>query len=417
MEYAILRGIMIALALGFVIGLQRRMTSLFEEKKIYAGSRSFALICLLGYLSSWLSEYIPGSSPIILLFIAFFTLMAYWVKVIKLDRLGITSEVVMVITYLLGVMVFYGLESYALFIAVIILMLLEHKKKLLRIESHITPLEVDTAILFLAITFVVLPILPNKTIDPYGVFNPYQVWLMVILIAGISYIGYIAIKVLGNKRGAYLTGIFGGLLASTAVTITFSKKARDDAPYMRNFAGGIAVASTIMYLRVLVELMIFNRSLALQLSAAYLAAALMGFAYVYYLYKTAPAKIEAETDTVKNPLGMSEALKLGVLFGLIFGSIAVFQERFGDAGIYVVASLSGLVDVDAITLSLSQLAHTKIDKSTAMNGIVIATVANSLTKLGIVFFLGGFRMGTLLSVFYLLTLAALFAGLALMPVW
>jgi uncharacterized membrane protein (DUF4010 family) len=417
MEYAILRGIMIALALGFVIGVQRRTTSLFEERKIYAGGRTFALISLLGYLASWVNEYIPGTMQLILISVVLLILMAYRFKVLNLERMGITSEVVMVITYLLGVFVYYEMESYALFVTVIILVVLEFKDRLRKIESYITPQETESTVFFLAITFVVLPILPDRAIDPYGVFNPYQVWLMVVLIAGISFVGYIAIRVLGNKRGAYLTGIFGGLLASTAVSITFSKKSRDDALHMRNFAGGIAVASTVMYLRVFVELMIFNRELAITLSAAYLAAAFSGFAYAYYLYRTTSAKIGSETESVKNPLGMSEALKLGLLFGLIFGSIAFFQERFGDVGIYAVASFSGLVDVDAITLSLSQLAHTKIDKNTAMYGIIIATVSNSLTKLAIVFFLGGVRIGTLLSIFYLLTLASLFAGTVMMSVW
>jgi uncharacterized membrane protein (DUF4010 family) len=250
-------------------------------------------------------------------------------------------------------------------------------------------------------------------VDPFGIFNPYKTWLMVVLIAGISFIGYVAIKILGNKRGVYLTGIFGGLVSSTAVSITLSKLYVIQKTFLKNFAGGIAIASTIMYLRVLLETSFFNLSLTKALAIPYLGASIVGLVFVFYLYKHESVHKITQIEVNKNPLALSEALKLGLLFGMIFGSIGIFQSKFGDSGVYIISFLSGFTDVDAITLSLSQLAHHKISQEAAMNGIIIASIVNSLVKLGIVFVLGGKKLGLLMALFYLLSIGVLLGAVLL----
>jgi uncharacterized membrane protein (DUF4010 family) len=404
MNWSIVLQIGIAVALGLMIGLQREIYYMRNQRKEFAGTRTFALISLLGYLSAWMQQSIPWFLPIMLLVFGLLVITAYSYKIFHSTAKGATSEVTALLTFTLGVMVYEGLERYALFLAVILVFLLEFKSKFILFEKHVEPRDTQAAILFLFITFVVLPLLPNKAIDPFGVFNPYQTWLMVVLVAGISFVGYVAIKVLGTKRGIYLTGLFGGLISSTAVSITLSKLYVLRKNYLKNYAGGIAIASTFMYLRVLFETALFNFSLAKELALPYLGAATTGFLYIFYLYQTSKSHKVAEGSIRNNPLELTEALKLGLLFGLILGSIGFFQERYGDTGVYIVSALSGLTDVDAITLSLSKLAQNKISHQTAVYGIVIASTVNSIVKLGIVFALGGRRLGSVVAIFYLLTL-------------
>ncbi len=403
--------IAIAIILGLLIGLQREIYYLRNKRKEFAGTRTFALISLLGFLSAWLQKSIPAFLPVMLAVFGLLVIAAFVYKVLYSTSKGATSEIAALITFVLGVMVYEGLQNYAVFLAVVLIFLLEFKSKFVLFEKHVAPKDSQAAVLFLAMTFVVLPLLPDKTIDPFHVFNPYQTWLMVVLVAGISFVGYVAIKILGTKRGVYLTGIFGGLVSSTAVSITLSKLYALKRVFVKNYAGGIAIASTFMYLRVLFEASVFNFKLAEHLAIPYLAAAGTGLLFVLYLYRTSPSHKVEEASVRNNPLELSEALKLGLLFGLILGSIGFFQEHYGDAGVYVVSALSGLTDVDAITLSLSKLAGNKINELTAIYGIVIASAVNSGVKLGIVFVLGGKKLGLILTLFYLVTIGAMVATL------
>jgi uncharacterized membrane protein (DUF4010 family) len=411
MEFLVVKQIGIALIIGMMIGLQREMHYQKKGEISFAGTRTFALIALYGYLSAWMGTLVPLFLPVSLMIFGLLVLISYVIKATKGEYHGATTEIASLITYILGVMLYFSLEAYAISLAVIMLFLLEIKSDIAKLKTHITASDLSAATLFLMMTFIVLPLLPDKMVDPFEIFNPYKTWLMVVLIAGISFVGYIAIKILGNKRGVYLTGIFGGLVSSTAVSITLSKLYAVEKMFSKNFAGGIAIASTLMYLRVLVVTSFFNLSLTKALAISYLGAALVGFAFVVFLYKNeTPHKIEFK-EVNKNPLSLSEALKLGLLFGLIFGSIGIFQSKFGDSGIYIISFLSGFTDVDAITLSLSQLAFYKISQEVAIHGIIIACVVNSLVKLGIVFVLGGKKLGWIMALFYFLTIGALLGGM------
>jgi len=414
MEIEIIEKIVVTLIIGFMIGLQREMREHVKDHIRFAGTRTFTLIALLGYLSAWMQTFIPFFLHVSLFLFGALTLAAYVYKTVKSDSHGATTEIAAYITYILGMMMYLSLEEYAVFIAVLMLFILEIKSTLAKVEKEITRSDIKSATLFLVMTFVVLPILPNEMVDPFGVFNPHKTWLMVVLIAGISFIGYIAIKILGNKRGVYMTGIFGGLVSSTAVSITLSKLFTLQNIYLKNFAGGIAIASTIMYIRVLAETAVFNHDLARSLALPYMSAAIVGLLFVAYLYKKEGVYTVEHIAVTNNPLELSQALKLGLLFGLIFGSIWIFQSKLGDSGVYIISFLSGLTDVDAITLSLSQLATVKISEATAMHGIMIATVVNSMVKLGIVFVLGGRRLGMLMSLFYLLSIGAMILTFSMM---
>jgi uncharacterized membrane protein (DUF4010 family) len=310
-------------------------------------------------------------------------------------------------------MIYFELEEYAVFVGVMMIVLLESKPRLQKIEAHISPDDLNATVLLLAMTFLILPVLPNEMVGPYSLFNPYKTWLMAVIIAAISFIGYVAIKVLGNKRGVLLTGVFGGLISSTAISISLSKIYLNQKPFLKNFIAGIAIASTFMFLRVLFEAYVVNQKVALHLLIPYLAATFSGLLYVYLIYRsTEPLMVEVENQEItKNPLQLSEAIKFGLLFGVIYGLITL-THKYGDIGVHAVAFVSGLSDVDAITLSLSQLeTDQKISLITSVNGIVIASVTNSLVKLGIIYWIGGKTIGMKISLFFLITLSMMGIGL------
>jgi len=413
-EYDVVKSLVITILLGFAIGMQRSMTYIYKGEQSFAGSRTFALIALSGYLSGWLEHYIPGFILISLAVFGFLVGVSYVMKVRTSQKWGMTTQVAAMVTFLLGLMVRFGLENYAVFIGVVTIILLEIKPRLRKIEAHISSTDINAVVLLLAMSFVVLPVLPDRMIGPYNLFNPYKTWLMAVIIAGISFVGYVAIKVLGQKHGVFLTGAAGGLISSTAVSISLSQMFQRQYTLINNYAGGIAIACTFMYLRVLFEAFVIHPELAWRLAPAYLGAAGSGLLFSWWLYRhSAEAEITLENNAImKNPLQLSEAIKFGILFGIIYGAIAFVQGRYGNIGVYLVSLFSGLTDVDAITLSLSELARDgKLQAFTAMNGIVIASVTNSIVKLGIVFWLGGLRLGWRLTQFFILTLGVMGAGL------
>jgi uncharacterized membrane protein (DUF4010 family) len=414
MDYSTIQSLATVILLGFAIGMQRSLTYMRFDRHSFGGSRTFALIALAGYIAAWLDARYPGAVLGVLGVLGALLALAYYHKLTEAGRWGMTSQIAALVTYLLGILGYRGELLWAIFIGVVVIILLEIKPRLQTIERHIGPADVDAAILLLVMSFVILPLLPDKMIGPGHLFNPYKTWLMAVIIAGISFVGYVAVKVLGQKHGVFLTGAAGGLISSTAVSISLSKMFQKQYALINNYAGGIAIACTFMYLRVLFEAFVVHPQLAWRLAPAYLGATLGGLLYSWWFYRhSQAAEINLESSAIaKNPLQLSEAIKFGILFGVIYGAIAFVQGRYGNIGVYLVSFFSGLTDVDAITLSLSQLAKDgKLAETASMNGIVIASVTNSLVKLGIVYWLGGLKLGWKLTLFFLVTLGMMGLGL------
>ncbi|HGZ70707.1 MAG TPA: DUF4010 domain-containing protein, partial [Nitratifractor sp.] len=220
MEYEIVKSLFITLALGFLIGIQRRLSSLEDDNKYFGGGRTFALIALFGYISAWIGTKVSYFSIVSFVTLAFLIALAYYFKVSKTGRTGLTTQLAALITFTLGLMVYEHLTNYAIFVAVLTIVILEIKPRLQTLERNISPVDVQAVTLLLVMSFIVLPILPDEMLGPYNLFNPYKTWLMAVIIALISFIGYIAIKTLGQKYGIFLTGAAGGFISSTAVSIS-----------------------------------------------------------------------------------------------------------------------------------------------------------------------------------------------------
>ena len=390
--------IFIVVIIGFIIGLQRELHNLYKHQSDLAGARTFALVSLIGYISTYLN-IIPFYGIIGLIIIG------YYLNSKDKTSKGITTEISLIATYILGAMANNHLKL-SIFIAVLVVFLLNIKGKLTSYETYISKKDLNAAVTFLLITFIVLPILPNKYIDTLHLINPYELWLFVILLSGLSFLGYILNKIWGHK-GIYLAGIIGGLASSTATTITFSQKSKQNPALSKHTAIAINLANTIMLIRVFIWTSIFNITLMQKLIFPFLLASIVGIGYIYYLAKN---DINKESDTkleFKNPLELMESLKYGILFGLIFAGIKVAHQYFGDSGTLIVSFLAGITDVDAITISLSKYALNGLDINTAIWGILIATFTNQLAKLSYSYFVGSHENFKYFAIFNLLIISTL----------
>lgn len=376
-----------ALAIGLLIGLEREHAASREQEKIFAGVRTFPLLSLAGCTAMLLSEALSSPFPFVAItaLIGLLIAIAYAVGAQR-GQIGMTSEVSAAITFLLGAMC-YG-EQFALAAAVTVatMVLLSLKLEMRTLAQKLSQEDIYATLKFAVITAIVLPVLPNRTFGPLDVLNPYKIWLMVIFISGISFLGYFLIKIVGPRQGIGLTGLLGGLASSTAVTLSFSQRSTQERALAKPFAMAIMIAWTVMFVRVLVVVSALNRALLTQLWLPLGIAAGIGLGYCGYLFLVQRTHETGNTDFA-NPFDLGPAMKFGLLYaGILFAAKAA-QVYLGEAGIYLSSIVGGLMDVDAITLSLSQLSSSGVgglDTATAARGIVFACISNTVVKGGMV---------------------------------
>ena len=382
----------VAIAIGLLIGLQREYSK-EEGERLFGGVRTFALIGLSGYLSALLADAYEAPVLILggLLVLGGLLAIAY-IAEIRHGQIGMTSEVAVVLTYFTGVFCLVGTLEAAAAIGVAATALLALKVQTQRLANNLTREDVMAAVKFAVITFIILPILPDRTYDypPFDALNPYKVWLMVVLISGINFLGYVLIKIVGSERGVGLTGALGGLVSSTAVTLGFAQRSRSTDGMARAFALAILLAWAIMFARVIVEVAVVHAALLGRLWLPMAGAGLATLGYAAYLYFTERSEKQQETDDFANPFDLGPALTFAALYGVILVVVRAAQMYFGDAGIYISSILSGLADVDAITLSMAELSKAPDgpDMTTAARAIVLAALSNTVVKAGIVFSAG-----------------------------
>lgn len=402
-EYNLVTHIILSLVIGFIIGLQRELNNIYRNKKDLAGARTFALVALMGYLSVFLN---------IDIFIGLIVLvgLGYYINAQKDDHKGITTEVSLILTYLLGVVIAKD-EVLAIFIAILIVFMLNIKDKLIQIEEKIDKEEVNATVIFLLITLTVLPILPNETIDKWNLINPYKIWLFVVLVSSISFVGYILSKIYSDK-GIYITGFLGGLASSTATTMIFSKRSKDNERLSKETAIGIGLANSMMFFRVFILVLIFNPHLAKFIAAPFVLASISGFVYLYILSNGASGVKQKIEFT--NPFDVFESMKFGLIFGIIFITIKLGYEYFGKEGLYIVSLLAGISDVDAITIAISEMKN--ITAPMAGISIIIASLSNQISKLVYSFFIGSIENFKYFAIFNAVTITALLVGYLLVAV-
>jgi len=395
--------------LGLVLGLERERSQ--RGEKTYAGARTFALIALIGAISAYLQVRHDVPWLVVGAFFGVTALVAAsYVITVQAGQFGATTEVSGLFTFLVGCLCGWGDLGLAAGVGVAGLLILSIKGWSHRVAERISEEDVEAAVKFAVITAIVLPLLPNKAYGPteaLAVLNPFKIWLMVVLISGLNFGSYILVKVVGEKHGIGLTGILGGLVSSTAVSLGFAQRSKREPPLASALTLGILLAWTVMFVRVVIMVAIVSPALGLRLAAgiglmAAVSIALCGFLWLRH------RRAEKETETVKsgeNPFDLGEAVKFGLLFGAVTFVAKAAQVYFGDAGLYIAGGLAGLTDVDAISLSMANLANNvPADAVPAARTVLIAVLSNTLVKGGMAVFLGGAAMRRRMLPFSLLLL-------------
>jgi len=372
-----------ALAIGLLIGVERER----EKAGSFAGIRTFPLITIAGCATAMLGKFsVEWLFAAGLLAMTALSFKAFYTSE---TQHGITTQVSALLAYLLGGMVWWGYGVFASAIAVIIVLLLSAKAPMERLAAQIGHHDIIAIVQFGIITLIILPIVPDRAYGPFHVLNPHRIWLMVVLISAINLIGYAVTKIIGVKRAIELVGAVGGLISSTAVALGLSRKSKTMKGSPESFAVGILLASCVMFPRVLLISFTINRSVAgyllLPVIAATCAGAL-GCAVLWRMHSSSKTdqQVNSSDFESKNPLELSSAIKFGIAFGVILFVAKAAETYTGEAGIYLSSILAGLTVVDAITLSLSDLANSTILPEVAAKGIVLATASNTIVKASIV---------------------------------
>ncbi len=412
MNGEIFRALGIALGLGLLVGLQRQ-----RADSRMAGIRTFPLITLLGTICALLASSFGGW-----VVAAGFVSVATLIVVSNLAKLqdnqepepGQTTEAAALLMYGIGAYLAVGSQAAAIVAGGVVAVLLHFREPLHQLVEKMGDHDARALMQFVLIALVILPVLPDRTYGPYGVLNPYDIWRMVVLIVGIGIGGYVAYKLFGQRAGTLLGGILGGLISSTATTVSYARRSKS-APEAATLAAlVILIASTIAFARVIIEVAVVAPGalgrIAPPLGAMLVLMTLLS-AGMYFLNRDDAEKMPEQ----ENPAELKSALWFGALYALVIFGVAAVKDYFGNAGLYALAVLSGLTDVDAITLSTANLV--KSDRVAAETGwrlILIASLSNLAFKAGLVATLGHRR---LLARIALLFSIALVGGALVLWLW
>jgi len=288
-QYSIFYRFGVALIIGFLVGLQREYAFNKQGKELAAGVRTFSLISLIGCTAAMITQLTASPLPFVAIIIILGLLITvnFFIQAWR-GETGLTTEVAALMTALAGALVYWNNMALAVALTVTTTILLSFKLELHTFARHLTKPDIFSTLKFAVISVIILPVLPNKLFGPapFNIFNPYKIWLLVVFISGISFVGYILIKIIGPRKGISLTGLLGGLASSTAVTLSFTQKSRDNKILAKPFALAILIAWTVMFARVLILVAAINSSMMKLLWIPLTASMIVGLIYCFYLTGT-----------------------------------------------------------------------------------------------------------------------------------
>ena len=397
-----------SLAIGLLIGLERERSTAAK-----AGLRTFALVALLGTICAMLSAQSGTAWPLAAGFLAVGLLIvaAYFGAPAADGDPGTTTETALLVCYGLGAMIWYGYSTIAIMLAIAVAALLYFKPELHGISRNLERRDLLSILQFATLSFIVLPILPNEGYGPYQALNPYNVWLMVVLISGISLSGYIALRLVGKRYGAPLLGFMGGMASSTATTLIYARHGKSDPQLAQLAVPVILIANLVVVIRLGVLGAVTAPAILPQLLPVLGGGLALGMAASVYWWRKLHQDSELPMPQVKNPAEIRISLTFGLLYGAVLFLTAWLSGYAGNKGLYAIAVVSGLTDVDAITLSSLRLFSLgKLAAEQTVTAIVLALIANLAFKFGLIVFIGG----TLLAKRCIWGMGALAAGAAAM---
>lgn len=419
----LIRRLAYALAIGLLIGLERGWGARAEQEgERTAGVRTHGLAALLGGVWGALATQFAhdsGATALGLSFVLFGGVMAlYRYREIEHEKtFGATSVVAMMLAYALGAFAVAGDEVAAAAAAVATTSLLAAKGLLHEWLQKLTWEELRSGLVLLVMSFILLPILPDREIDRWGAINPHELWLLTVLIAAVSFAGYLAVKIVGYRRGIAVAGLAGGLASSTATTAAMARLAAAQPGDAGVLAAGAIFANAVMGPRVLAVLGVVNLDFALRLAAPLVAVGLayLGAGWVIMRRNDGRSDDASNPMTSANPLDLPAVLKFGALLAAVMILSRILTKVAGSAGVYALALVSGLADVDAISISMARHGAQEIGASAAAVAVLVAIFANTLVKVGLAWGMGGAAMGVRLAVASVLALGAAVAALAFLP--
>lgn len=396
---SVLLAFVVAAGLGAVIGLERQIHRHYAED-VSAGVRTYALFGLWGAATGFFADtygtaaFVIGTAAFSALIISSYVMFALGTK-----DWGTTTEFASLGAFAVGVLVWNDLVIVASAVAVGIAALLRAKDWLHGLTDKFSDQDVRAVLQFAVLTAVVLPLLPDQDYGPFEAFNPRRVWLMVVFVAAIGLAGYVALRLKG-ERGLGVTGLLGGLVSSTAVTLGFSKMSKDQPRLRTALVAGIIAASGLMYARVLVEAFVFAPDMALKLAVPLgtLFVLVEGTAIYWW---TRPLEVTAGSSGIKlqNPVTLKSALQFAALYAVVVFVAKVLIDRASEAALSVVGAVSGINDVDAITLAMAdEVARQGVDPTFAAQAVLAAVVVNTLVKAGMATVLGSKALGRAVAI-------------------
>jgi uncharacterized membrane protein (DUF4010 family) len=387
--------LLVAFGLGALIGMEREQS---ESGGHFAGSRTFPLFALYGAL---VFAFFRDAFPLALVALAAPLTVAYAGKIWQERDLGLTTLVAALLTTLLGALAMHSPRGTTLAIVVggAVTVLLSVKDPVHEFADRIEESERRASAKFILIVLVVLPSLPDRPVDAIYGLNPRFVWLMVVFVTGLGFVAYLLGRVLGPERGIAITGVVGGFVSSTATTVSMAGKTAQNETLYRICAFAVVTASIVMFPRALVEVSVVNPALLPTVAVPLGVMTGVGAVAAAILYWRTAAAEEIEPEELKNPFRLRPALVFGAVFAVVLLVSEYANQWFGASGVYATAFLSGLADVDAMTITLSKLAaEGAVSTDVATTGIVIAAIANTFLKAALAAALGTYRLGRLVSI-------------------
>jgi uncharacterized membrane protein (DUF4010 family) len=385
----------VALGIGLIVGLERAWKTREQQGgQRLAGLRTFAITALAGGVLAAAS--MPDRFAVLAagtLAVGALIVAGYLISTPQQRDFGMTTELALLTTFGLGAVAVLGAPAEATAAAVVMTLLLglktEFHSAIEKLERH----ELIATLQLAAMAAVFLPLLPNRDVGPWGAVNPRVVGILVLLVAGLSYVGYFAVRTLGARLGITLTALLGGLSSSTAVTVAYARRARAEPAHRRLLVAGIALAAATMVPRLVIELAAVNRSLLPALLPTFAAVLLVPLAAASYLVMRDRGHGASGGLELSNPLQIRAALGFGVLLIVLFVATEGLRRALGDAGTYSVAAIAAILDVDAITLAAAQdAARGTLAPATAQRAIVIAVLVNTAVKAVMAVALGGSQL-------------------------
>lgn len=397
-------GFIISLAIGLIVGLEREFDRLQGHSGI-AGIRTFPIISVLGFLIARLSDdFTPWLAITGLGGLFLFLGVSQLQKVRKEWTVGITTNIALIVTYILGIMVFKKLYQEAAAAAVILVTLLSLKTTFQSFIQNITSIELFAFIKFAIIALLILPLLPNEQYGPNGLLNPFEIGMVVVIVSFLDFFGYFLVKFVGSRTGILLTAVLGGLISSTTVAWNYASKSKQNPSLSREYSAGIVIASAIMFPRIGLLAALFNPKVAIALVVPLALLTFVGLIPSFLLIRKNSKNTTQTEIEVGNPLNIQNALTFAVIYVLILYAVHYGNEFFGESGLYYSSIIAGLADTTAISIGMAKFGLDEAYVTLSAMVILAGALSNTLVKMIISFTKGSKETSKYVGIIFGLTI-------------